>query len=34
VQYEYAEVFDKGKARVQLNGRQFFIDRDGKEVPE
>jgi len=34
VQYEYAEVFAKGKARVMLNGRQFFIDPDGKEVEE
>lgn len=34
VQYEYAEIFDKGKARVMLNGRQFFIDPDGKELPE
>ena len=33
-QYEYAEIFDKGKARVMLNGRQFFIDPDGKELPE
>lgn len=34
VQYEYAESFDKGKARVMLNGRGFFIDPDGKEVME
>ena len=34
VQYEYAEIFDKRKARVMLNGRQFFIDRDGKEVAD
>ncbi len=34
VVYEYAEIFDKGKARVMLNGRQFFIDPDGKELPE
>lgn len=34
VKYEYAEIFDKGKARVMLNGRQFFIDPDGKELPE
>ena len=34
VQYEYAEIFDKGKARVMLNGRQFFIDPDGMEVAE
>lgn len=34
VVYEYAEIFDKGKARVMLNGRQFFIDPDGKEVVE
>ena len=34
VRYEYAEIFDKGKARVMLNGRAFFIDPDGKEVAE
>ena len=34
IQYEYAEIFDKGKARVMLNGREFFIDPDGKELPE
>ncbi|MBP6697120.1 MAG: WG repeat-containing protein [Flavobacteriales bacterium] len=34
VQYEYAEIFDKGKARVMLNGRELFIDPDGKEVAE
>ncbi|MBL0046249.1 MAG: WG repeat-containing protein [Flavobacteriales bacterium] len=34
IQYEYAEIFDKGKARVMLNGRQFFIDPMGKEVAE
>ena len=34
VQFTYAEIFDKGKARVMLNGRQFFIDPDGKEVAE
>lgn len=32
--YEYAEIFDHGKARVMLNGRAFFIDPNGKEVPE
>jgi hypothetical protein len=34
IQYEYGEIFDKGKARVILSGRQFFIDPDGKEVAE
>ncbi len=34
VQYEYAEIFDKGKARVMLDGRSFYIDPDGKEVAE
>ena len=34
LQYEYAEIFDKGKARVMLDGRQFFIDPRGKEVAE
>ncbi len=32
--YEYAEVFDRGKARVVLNGRTFFINPDGIEVPD
>ena len=34
VQYEAAEIFDHGKARVVLNGREFFIEKDGNEVPE
>lgn len=34
VRYEYAEIFDKGKARVMLNGRGFFIDPEGNEMPE
>ncbi len=34
IQYEYGEIFDKGKARVILNGREFFIDPNGKEVVE
>lgn len=34
VQFEYAEIFDRGKARVILNGREFFIDPDGTEVAE
>ena len=34
VQYEYAEIFDNGKARVILNGRGFLSDPDGKEVME
>jgi hypothetical protein len=34
VQYEYAEIFDRGKAKVSLNGRTFFINPDGEEVPE
>ncbi|MEO8067840.1 MAG: WG repeat-containing protein [Flavobacteriales bacterium] len=34
VQFEYAEIFNKGKARVALNGRQYFIDHEGKEVEE
>ncbi len=32
--YEYAEPFDRGKARVALNGRTFFINPVGMEVPE
>ncbi len=34
VQYEYAEPFAKGKARVAFNGKAFFINPDGIEVPE
>ena len=34
IQFEYAEIFSKGKARVMLNGRQFFIDPNGKEVAD
>ena len=33
VEYEYAEIFDRGKAKVVLNGRIFFINPDGIEVP-
>ncbi len=32
--YEEAELFHRGKARVRLNGRDFYIDPDGKEVAE
>jgi hypothetical protein len=34
LKYEYAEVFNQGKARVTLDGRTFLIDPDGNEVPE
>lgn len=34
VQYEYAEIFSRGKARVILDGRSFFIDPDGNEVAD
>lgn len=34
VKYEYAEPFDRGKARVALQGRTFFINPAGMEVPE
>ncbi len=34
VKYEFAEPFDRGKARVVLNGRTFFINPVGMEVPE
>jgi len=34
VQYDYASIFSKGKARVRLNGKDFFIDPNGKEVQE
>ncbi len=34
VKFEHAEVFDRGKARVVLDGRAFLINPDGIEVPE
>ena len=34
VKYDDAEVFDRGKAKVVLNGRTFFINPEGMEVPE
>ncbi len=34
LQYEYAEPFDRGKAKVSLNGRAFFINPDGVELEE
>jgi hypothetical protein len=34
IEYEYAEVFHRGKARVTLRGRTFFISPEGNEVPE
>jgi len=32
LQFDYAESFVKGKARVRRNGRDYFIDPNGKEV--
>jgi hypothetical protein len=34
VKYERAQVFNHGKARVELDGRAFYINPDGIEVPE
>ena len=34
LQYDYAEISDEGKARVRRNGRFFFIDPNGKEMPQ
>ena len=34
VMYDDAEDFHEGKARVKLNGRSFYIDPNGVEVPE
>ncbi len=34
IEYEHAEVFDRGIARVVLDGRTFFINPNGVEVPE
>lgn len=32
LQYDYAEIFSQGKARVGIGERRFFIDPNGKEV--
>lgn len=32
IEYEYAEVFDKGRAKVVRDGREFEIDPDGHEI--
>lgn len=32
--YDFAEVFNRGKAKVLLDGRTFFIDPNGIEVPD
>ncbi len=34
LKYEYAEIFNRGKARVVLDGRSFFINPDGIEVAD
>lgn len=34
VRYERAEIFNHGKARVMLDGREFYIDPDGRELPD
>jgi hypothetical protein len=34
LKYDFAEVFNRGKAKVLLDGRTFFIDPNGIEVPE
>ncbi len=34
LKYEYARPFDRGKARVTVDGRTFFIDPVGNEVPD
>ncbi len=34
IEFEYAEIFDDGKARVMRDGRTYFIDPRGNEVPE
>jgi hypothetical protein len=34
IKYDYAESFDRGKAKVVLNNRTFYINPDGIEVPE
>lgn len=32
LEYDYAESFKNGKAKVKLDGREFYIDKTGKEV--
>lgn len=32
LQYDSVQDFYKGKAKVKLNGREFYIDKEGKEV--
>ncbi len=34
LKYEYARPFDRGTARVTVDGRTFLIDPNGNEVPE
>ena len=34
IEYDFAEPFDRGKAKVARNGRTFFINPDGMEVPD
>jgi WG containing repeat len=34
IQYESAKLFNRGRAKVVLNGRTHFINPDGEEVPE
>ncbi|MCO6498500.1 MAG: WG repeat-containing protein [Chitinophagaceae bacterium] len=31
-QYSSADSFKNGKAKVTLNGREFYIDKTGKEI--
>ena len=32
LKYDGAELFKKGKAKVWLNGQEFYIDKEGNRV--
>jgi len=32
LKYDYAEDFKNGKAKVKLDGEEFYIDKKGKKV--
>lgn len=32
--YDLAQSFSNGKAKVELDGREFYIDKNGNEVKE
>ena len=32
LKYEYVDDFKEGKAQVELNGRYFYINKNGEEI--